>query len=152
MPTKYIHEPHKMPSSTAAKCGKDFTLYPKPIVDEKLSAKRTKDIISEIKKRSKTKHEARQVFLKHGSRKNTGRKRKRPILESAENSSQSSNNNNVKSTTSQKTLMEVFSRARDSSLKTKNVSVPWICSFCTFSNSKVEAPICEMCLSKRIEE
>ena len=53
MPTKYIHEPHKMPSSTAAKCGKDFTLYPKPIVDEKLSAKRTKDIISEIKKRSK---------------------------------------------------------------------------------------------------
>ena len=76
MPTKYIHEPHKMPSSTAAKCGKDFTLYPKPIVDEKLSAKRTKDIISEIKKRSKTKHEARQVFLKHGSRKNTGRKEK----------------------------------------------------------------------------
>ena len=48
---------------------KIFALYPKPIVDEKLSAKRTKDIISEIKKRSKTKDEARQVFLKHGSRK-----------------------------------------------------------------------------------
>ena len=152
VPTKYIHEPHKMPSSTAAKCGKDFTLYPKPIVDEKLSAKRAKDIISEIKKRSKTRDEARQVFLKHGSRKNATGKRKRQVLESAENSPQTSDNKNTKGTTSQQTIMEVFSRASDSSLKKKNVSVPWMCSFCTFSNAKVEAPICEMCQSKRIEK
>ena len=152
VPTKYIHEPHKMPSSTAAKCGKDFTLYPKPIVDEKLSAKRAKDIISEIKKRSKTRDEARQVFLKHGSRKNATGKRKRQVLESAENSPQTSDNKNTKGTTSQQTIMEVFSRASDSSLKKKNVSVPWMCSFCTFSNAKVEAPLCEMCQSKRVEK
>ena len=42
--------------------------YPKPIVDEKKSAKVAKDRLAAVRKQETTKAEAEQVFLKHGSR------------------------------------------------------------------------------------
>ena len=80
VPDEHIHEPWKMPLQTQRRCktrvtskqdeaGEDFIYYPKPIVDEKESAKRAKDAVSEVRKQSETRIVAGQVFEKHGSRK-----------------------------------------------------------------------------------
>ena len=98
VPNEYIHEPYNMPVSVQKKCqviigdGKEkagqlgfehikqstFNIgeaeqmqasnYPKPIVDEKKSAKVAKDRLAAVRKQETTKAEAEQVFLKHGSR------------------------------------------------------------------------------------
>lgn len=55
-----------------------ITFYPFPIVDEGSSARLAKDRVSSIKKKSTTKVQAAEVMEKHGSRKNSGVKRKAP--------------------------------------------------------------------------
>ena len=133
VPTKYIHEPHKMPLSAANKhCSEDVRTYPMPIVEEKSAARRAKDIISGIKKNSKTRIEARRVFEKHGSRKGRAVKRSAPEKSVEKN-----------------TILDAFSRAgRDQSKRTKRDGA-WTCKACTFVNCKAEAPVCEVCLKSR---
>jgi hypothetical protein len=46
----------------------ECTCYPYPIVDEKSSAKASKDKLSAVRKQESTKKEAQAVYLKHGSR------------------------------------------------------------------------------------
>ena len=76
VPLKFIHEPWKMPRKTQESCGVIIgTTYPKPIVDEKASAKLAKDRVSGIKKQGATQVQAQQVYAKHGSRSNMGGRR-----------------------------------------------------------------------------
>ena len=49
--------------------------YPEPIVDHNLQVKKAKKILYGIKSTQQAKTEARQVYLKHGSRRKTKRKR-----------------------------------------------------------------------------
>ncbi|KAL3928495.1 MAG: hypothetical protein SGBAC_012627 [Bacillariaceae sp.] len=69
VPTQYIHEPSKMPLSLQKQCnmvvGQD---YPKPIVDEQVSAKIAKKKVADVKRQAETRSMANQVYLKHGSR------------------------------------------------------------------------------------
>jgi hypothetical protein len=48
--------------------------YPRPVVDEKATARVAKERVAAVKKRSRTKAEAQRVYVKHGSRSNMGRK------------------------------------------------------------------------------
>lgn len=45
-------------------------IYPYPIVDEKATAKASKDKLSAVRKEQGTKEEAQKVYIKHGSRRN----------------------------------------------------------------------------------
>ena len=69
VPLKWLHEPWKMPCAVQRECGvvigQDGS-YPKPIVDEKASAKTAKDRVSAVKKQGSTRQQAQQVFVKHG--------------------------------------------------------------------------------------
>ncbi|MDP5059117.1 MAG: deoxyribodipyrimidine photo-lyase [Pseudomonadales bacterium] len=70
VPTAFIHEPWKWQKTLIDDC--DFTLgkdYPKPIVDQAISAKAAKERLAEIRQRLDFKTTANGVFLKHGSRK-----------------------------------------------------------------------------------
>lgn len=83
VPTKYIHEPRKMPAQVQSACGvfvRDdgevsplpsagpVCTYPRPIVCEESSAKRAKQTIQAIRSLPKTKAMANEVLEKHGSR------------------------------------------------------------------------------------
>ena len=47
---------------------RQFVYYPKPIVDEKKTAKVAKEKVSAVRKLGSTKRKAEQVYIKHGSR------------------------------------------------------------------------------------
>jgi Deoxyribodipyrimidine photolyase len=58
---------HLFASSTAStKC--NYPNYPLPIVDEKQSASKAKDMVSSVRKQESTKQLAQKVYMKHGSR------------------------------------------------------------------------------------
>ena len=71
IPVDYIHTPHLMSEGFQEKynffIGKD---YPEPIVDHIVAVKRAKHILHKIKGKQDSKSEARQIYLKHGSRRN----------------------------------------------------------------------------------
>ena len=71
IPIDYIQTPHLMSEGFQNKfncfIGKD---YPEPIVDHIITVKKAKNILYQIKGRKDSKSEARQIYLKHGSRKN----------------------------------------------------------------------------------
>ena len=80
VPTEHIHEPWRMPlqlqrqiktriTSKRDENQQDFVYYPKPIVDEKHTAKIAKDKVAAVRKQEDSKRTARQVYEKHGSRK-----------------------------------------------------------------------------------
>ena len=74
IPLDYIFSPHLMSEGFqklySCKIGVD---YPEPIVDHNLQVKKAKKILYGIKSTQKAKTEARQVYLKHGSRRKTKR-------------------------------------------------------------------------------
>ena len=157
VPTKYIHEPHKVPKHLVEKCGKEFKLYPKQIVDEKQSAKQAKDILAAIKTMSTTKRMARRVYQKHGSRKNAAKnkdysnlKRKKDHLivgDEMGGGAKLFENDKKKCKRSQQTIVEIFSRNDAySKQKSSSSSTSWSCNYCTFVNEKLDAPVCEVCL------
>lgn len=60
-----------MPRLLAAslrRLNKEFSTYPKPIVDEKATAKRAKAAIAAIRRKKITRQQAAEVYKKHGSR------------------------------------------------------------------------------------
>ncbi len=80
VPKEHIHEPWRMPlqlqrqiktriTSKRNENQEDFVYYPKPIVDEKHTAKIAKDKVAAVRKQEDSKRTARQVYEKHGSRK-----------------------------------------------------------------------------------
>jgi len=83
VPNEHIHEPWRMPlqlqrqikTRITSKRDKseqneqDFVYYPKPIVDEKQTAKIAKEKVAAVRKQEESKRTASQVFEKHGSRK-----------------------------------------------------------------------------------
>jgi len=124
VPKQYIHEPWKMPKLVAQSCSSDWKAYPRPIVDEKQSAKDAKEKVGRIKRSEAAKKEAKKVYEKHGSRRgSTQRKRKR-----------GGNDESAKSSGIVK-----FIKRNNS----------WTCATCTFVNTKPEAPVCEVCRSCR---
>lgn len=125
VPSQYIHEPSKMPHFLKEKIGvfigakgtkcrsgmlqftqtnqndetktKSPIYYPKPIVNEQESAKVAKDQVAAVRKQEATKHLAQQVYQKHGSRTNRGRKGEMTFA-----SATSSNKSTIKSSPSTK--------------------------------------------------
>ena len=80
VPKEHIHEPWRMPlqlqrqiktriTSKRDENQQDLVYYPKPIVDEKRTAKIAKDKVAAVRKQEDSKRTARQVYEKHGSRK-----------------------------------------------------------------------------------
>jgi hypothetical protein len=85
VPLRYLHEPSKMTAAqqaTAGVCiaatrpaddgGGTAKWYPSPVVDTAASARLAKQRVSAVSRLPETKAEARQVFLKHGSRRGGG--------------------------------------------------------------------------------
>lgn len=73
VPTKYIHRPHTMPVHIANSLrivDDAFRTYPRPIVDEKITAKQSKAAVMAIRRQKRTMQQAAQVYKKHGSRSN----------------------------------------------------------------------------------
>ena len=74
VPLDYIFSPHLMSEGFqklhSCKIGED---YPEPIVDHNLQVKKAKKILYGIKSTQEAKIEARQVYLKHGSRRKRNR-------------------------------------------------------------------------------
>jgi deoxyribodipyrimidine photo-lyase len=70
IPAAYIAEPHKMPGDVQRKVGcligRD---YPSPIVDHATAYRQARERLGAVRRQSQTRQAARQVFLKHGSRK-----------------------------------------------------------------------------------
>lgn len=77
VPHAYIHEPWRMPTevqrSHGCVLGRD---YPHPIVDHSSAARLAHTRIAVLRRESATKEQARAVFLRHGSRKDAGRRLK----------------------------------------------------------------------------
>ena len=76
LPKSFIHEPWKMDYETQIKysciIGKD---YPEPIVDHKKAVQFARNKISLVRKKNDYKINVKNVFEKHGSRKDTNKKR-----------------------------------------------------------------------------
>ncbi len=69
---EYIHEPHLMPPMIQIMCGvKIGETYPEPIVDHKKAFNQAKEKIYQWRSSKAVKDLARQVYQKHGSRKNS---------------------------------------------------------------------------------
>ncbi|KAK1742513.1 DNA photo-lyase FAD-binding domain-containing protein [Skeletonema marinoi] len=136
VPDEYIHEPHKMPASLQKKCGvvigdgkggnekksieifqtqqsttilstKECICYPSPIVDEKITAKSSKDKLSAVRKQDSTKREAEQVYLKHGSRRTNGDR------DGAKPKALNSASKRVKVDSAQQSLMKSWSQSQN---------------------------------------
>jgi len=80
VPKEHIHEPWRMPlqlqrqikTRITAKRDENeqgFVYYPKPVVDEKQTAKVAKEKVAAVRKQEDSKRTARQVYERHGSRK-----------------------------------------------------------------------------------
>jgi len=78
VPTVYLFEPHKMPLAAQRKAGciigRD---YPKPIVEHAQATALAKERIFAVRASREGREEAKRVFVKHGSRK-TSRRRRNP--------------------------------------------------------------------------
>lgn len=70
IPDKFIHTPWKNPSNMGS--------YPMPIIDEKTARKQAADKIYALRKTLEHKETAKQVFIKHGSRKKRNTSFKKP--------------------------------------------------------------------------
>ncbi len=225
VPTKYIHEPSKMPICIQKQYGIRIGSgqgyhYPRPIVDEKLSARRGKDRVAAVRKLESTKKLAQKVYEKHGSRKrrndfsssqknkevklkmsNTDTlskkiigpnqatikdmlKRWNSILTKEANEIVSNTKNHVQPKNysiqgvtggvvalsktirrhNQATIKDMFIHSHSASKvkvvnvateakildqKQKCVTSTWVCSACTFLNSNIHAPVCQICRRPR---
>lgn len=78
VPTVFVHEPWRMPTAAqvAAGCvlGKD---YPKPVIDHAEAVRQARAKFTELKRRVEHRAAAREVFVRHGSRKRPGQ----PVVE-----------------------------------------------------------------------
>ena len=81
IPTEFIHEPWKwsktLINDTSFSLGRD---YPKPIVEYLTSTKSAKDRIANVHKTAQYKAISQTVYRKHGSRKRTVKKIKKPKI------------------------------------------------------------------------
>ena len=81
LPTEFIHEPWKwsktLINDTSFSLGRD---YPKPIVEYLTSTKSAKDRIANVRKNAQYKAVSQTVYRKHGSRKRTVKKIKKPKI------------------------------------------------------------------------
>jgi deoxyribodipyrimidine photo-lyase len=73
VPVEYIHRPHDIPPLVQMMEGVSIEAYPTPIVDVETSARWAKEQVFAIKKSAESKVIARQVFERHGSRRNQKR-------------------------------------------------------------------------------
>jgi hypothetical protein len=99
VPTKFIHEPWRMSHAQQltfkVSIGDDCSskpgihVYPLPIVDEKESAKISKQKMAEVRKLETTHEIARQVYQKHGSRMRRTSDANHPARKKSKSSSQS---------------------------------------------------------------
>eukprot|EP00948_MAST-09A_sp_MAST-9A-sp1_P001923 g1923.t1 len=170
VPTKYIHAPYTMPRELRERLCPD---YPDPIVDEKESAKVAKLKVMEIRRKKDTKREAKQVYLKHGSRRRGREKeaasaaqwnkqehdkitngsvkrrkrddKKTSCLVTQENSQ----GEKKKSTMKQKTLFSFSGVATKVSSGKQTEDKTWTCPACTYINRRRNALVCEMCRTKK---
>lgn len=70
--TLYIHEPHKMPPLVQQMAGVRLGIdYPMPIVDHKEAYRKAKKIAFQWRNKQEVRDQAREVYRKHGSRKNS---------------------------------------------------------------------------------
>mmetsp|Transcript_1618 Transcript_1618/g.2949 ORF Transcript_1618/g.2949 Transcript_1618/m.2949 type:complete len:710 (+) Transcript_1618:202-2331(+) len=60
--------PHPSPPSNIDTTNQNYQYYPSPIVDEKQSATKAKDMVASVRKQESTKQLAEKVYMKHGSR------------------------------------------------------------------------------------
>lgn len=193
VPSKFISEPAKMATTLQSKIGLsiisadnnindsgegkgNFKIYPGPIVDESMSTKRSKAIISDIKRARKTKSEAAEVFLKHGSRKRTVNNEIKNEKKNTKEQKHSINASQPKITqlfsaksvfvqtrldsnqmfkNSPSIVLETASSEKIPILPRKTTTFvdhsSWSCEVCTFENTKPCASVCEVCRSKRKE-
>ena len=69
VPDEFIIEPWTMPQEIQSSCGVIIgEHYPEPIVDHLTSAKLARDLLWSMRRDPQMREEARQVFIKHGSR------------------------------------------------------------------------------------
>lgn len=77
IPNEYLAEPHKMPvalqNQVGCMIGKD---YPAPIVEHKTAVAQAKKRIYAVRQQSETKNEAKAVYRKHGSRRQTSNRQR----------------------------------------------------------------------------
>ena len=153
-----------MPAEVARACG--FVVgatYPRPVVDEKESAKRAKALVSAVKKLEATKIEARKVYEKHGSR---ARRDNAKDAASEERPTKRARAKPAALPPGQTTL--TFSRASPPRPREEEgYAAPprpreeeviclddgpapsWTCRACTFLNDKPHAPVCAVCETAR---
>ena len=82
LPNEFIHEPWKWDKNLIDNISFSLgTDYPKPIIEHVSSAKEAKDKIANIRKSAKYKIISNAVYSKHGSRKSTTKKTKKPKID-----------------------------------------------------------------------
>ncbi|GMH46248.1 hypothetical protein TrRE_jg6469 [Triparma retinervis] len=146
----------------------DYEYYPGPIVNEKESAKAAKDKVAAVRNMTSTKREAEVVFEKHGSRKGTSDYRKtkgggKKVKVGVEVRAAGAAGGEEKAM-GQKSIIDMFAgkgggkkNAREGGgeeaveLEVDNEGgiKTWTCTTCTFENTKVHAPVCEVCCCSR---
>jgi len=76
VPLVYLDQPWLMPQTTQARAGCRMGVnYPQPIVDPKQAVEIAKETVARWREKPETLEVSRQVYLKHGSRNNPGRKK-----------------------------------------------------------------------------
>jgi len=76
IPLEYIFTPHLMSDGFQEKYSCVIGLnYPGPIIDHNLQVKKAKNILYKIKSTSEAKSEAKEVYIKHGSRRKPNQRR-----------------------------------------------------------------------------
>lgn len=192
VPNEHIHEPWRMPlqlqrqiktriacTSKRNENEQDFAFYPKPIVEEKQTAKIAKDKVAAVRKQEDSKRTARLIFEKHGSRKgpsdfrsgksqsSSAKKQKsestyqKSITMFAKSNSQSVakiNSQNAAKSNSQSAaeknqaetnIISLLNCDGDETSPAEAKTASWPCKVCTFENSKPHAPVCEVCGTER---
>ena len=154
VPAKHVHEPSLMPPEVAQACG--FVLgatYPRPVVDEKASAKRAKARVTAVKRLDETKREAREVYVRHGSRARRDAKDDAAAF-SEERPAKRARGRPAALAPGQTTL--AFPRRTEAVICLDGsddddapAAGPWTCRACTFLNDKPHAPVCGVCATSR---
>ena len=178
VPNEHIHEPWRMPlqlqrqiktriacTSKRNENEQDFAFYPKPIVEEKQTAKIAKDKVAAVRKQEDSKRTARLIFEKHGSRKgpsdfrsgksqsSSAKKQKsestyqKSITMFAKSNSQSAAK--VTKNHAEANIISLLNCDGDETSPTEAKTGSWPCKVCTFENSKPHAPVCEVCGTER---
>jgi deoxyribodipyrimidine photo-lyase len=66
---QWIHEPWRMPESLQRRSGVRIgAQYPRPIVDHAAASRRARQRIAALRRTAGSRREARDIFLRHGSR------------------------------------------------------------------------------------